>query len=178
MGIRSFIKRQLGRGAPAAPTAPAASAPAENPAAAAQDLLKAMASVPREPDAEGFVAICPSSVIPEGDGNTFKVGDVPVAAYRVQGKVYVVDDECTHENGPLGEGHADGFVVTCPYHDWRFDLRTGECLTMKDRQISCFAVKEADGFVWVGSKIRHGAAGRGGEHDDGLKTVRVDPLKP
>lgn len=41
---------------------------------------------------------------------------------------YVVDDVCTHDNGPLGEGTLDGYELECPRHGARFDVRTGKAL--------------------------------------------------
>lgn len=168
MGVRSFlkskIKKAIGREAAQPVSSP-------NPADAAADIVQAMASLPKEPDADGFVAVAPSQLLKEGEGNTFKAGDVPVACFRKGGQVYVIDDECAHENGPLGEGHLEGFVVVCPYHDWRYDIRTGDCMSEQDRNISCFQVKEAGGYIWVGPKLREGSASRGGEHDDGLNVI-------
>ena len=43
---------------------------------------------------------------------------------------YAVDDLCTHDNGPLGEGTLDGLQIECPRHGARFDVRTG--------QVTCF----------------------------------------
>ena len=66
-----------------------------------------------------------------------------------------------------------GGVVTCPYHDWRYDLATGACLSEPSRPVSCFAIREERALVWVGPRSRQGTEARGGEHDDGLKTVTL-----
>ena len=177
MGVRSFLKKKmdqhggavgLARHAVAKATGSASPAPRAPDNDPSIDIKEAFARLPKEPDAEGYQAVAPSSLLKEGERNTFKVGDIPVACFRIDGRVYVIDDECAHENGPLGEGDVDGFVVTCPYHDWRYDVRTGDCLTDPDRFLSCFAVKEHDGYIWVGAKTREGSSSRGGEHDDGL----------
>lgn len=169
MGVRSFLKNKIktaiGKGGAPAPVR------SPEPAEAAADFVDAFASLPKDPDADGFYAVAPSALLKEGQGQTFKAGETPVACFRVGGKVFVIDDECTHENGPLGEGHLDGFVVTCPYHDWRFDVRSGDCLSEKDRFVSCFKVKEAGGYIWVGGRQREGSKSRGGEHDDGLNVI-------
>ena len=31
--------------------------------------------------------------------------------------------------GPLGEGTLEGEVVTCPWHHWEYNVRTGELVT-------------------------------------------------
>ncbi len=129
--------------------------------------------LPTKPDSEGFVAVAASELLADGKGTTFEVRGENVAVFRVGGTVFAISDACAHEDGPLGEGELDGRVVTCPYHDWRFDVTTGACLTETTRQVGCFATKEADGFIWVGKTVREATDARGGEHDDGLKTRLV-----
>ncbi|RME22004.1 MAG: hypothetical protein D6798_16850 [Deltaproteobacteria bacterium] len=183
MGVRSFLKKKmdqhggpvgLARHAVAKATKGAASADRSADPDPAVQIKEAIARLPKEPDENGYHAVAPSSLLKEGERNTFKVGDIPIACFRIDGRIYVIDDECAHENGPLGEGTVDGFIVTCPYHDWRYDVRNGDCLTDPQRHLSCFAVAEHDGYIWVGGKTREGSASRGGEHDDGLVTRDIN----
>jgi nitrite reductase/ring-hydroxylating ferredoxin subunit len=48
-----------------------------------------------------------------------------VALYNVEGKFFALDGICPHQGGPLGKGCLDGAIVTCPWHGWQFDVRTG-----------------------------------------------------
>lgn len=99
------------------------------------------------------------------------VDGIGVAVFRVDGELFALDNACTHEDGPLGEGRVEGGVVTCPYHDWRFDIRSGECLSHANRSVSCWAVEERDGAVYVTGRTTEGATERGGAHDDGLAVI-------
>jgi len=56
------------------------------------------------------------------------VGNTPVAVYNVDGTFYATQSECTHANGPLEEGNLDGCIITCPLHDSRFDVTTGQVI--------------------------------------------------
>jgi nitrite reductase/ring-hydroxylating ferredoxin subunit len=47
---------------------------------------------------------------------------------RVSGGVDVLDDRCPHEGHPLSMGLVRDGVLTCPWHNWKFDLATGDCL--------------------------------------------------
>ena len=141
---------------------------------AAKTMREALASLPTEPDADGYYAVATADLIKEGTGNTFVRDGHGVAVFRIDGQLYAIDDACTHEDGPLGEGDVSGTVVTCPYHDWRFDMKTGECLSQKNRAVSCFSVREKDGFVWVGARTRSGSDDRGGLHDDGLNSPQIE----
>ena len=50
--------------------------------------------------------------------------------FHVAGRFYAIDDVCTHDGGPLGEGQLEDFTVACPRHGAKFDIRTGAALTM------------------------------------------------
>lgn len=94
-----------------------------------------------------------------------------VAVFKTPQGLFAIDAACVHEDGPLGEGSVEGTVVTCPYHDWRFDLKDGRCLSHEGRRVGCWAVSERLGAIYVGNRKSASSDERGGEHDDGLKSV-------
>ena len=53
-----------------------------------------------------------------------------IVVINVDGEFYAVEDVCTHDGGPLGEGKLEGCQLVCPRHGARFDVRTGAALTM------------------------------------------------
>ena len=69
-----------------------------------------------------------SADIPEGGMVATKEGDREILLARVGGKVYAIDNACGHSGYPLDKGRLDGHVVTCRWHDAKFDVRTGEVL--------------------------------------------------
>jgi len=72
-----------------------------------------------------FVKAAKTGDVPPGTGITVEVGDTPIALFNVAGAFYAIDDTCPHQGGPLGEGELQGTVVTCPWHEWCYDVRTG-----------------------------------------------------
>lgn len=118
---------------------------------------------------EGAVAW--SSDLAVGRSREVVVDGVGVAVFRTDSGLFAVDNACTHEDGPLGEGSLSGTVVTCPYHDWRFELTTGECLSHADRQVGCWNVEERDGALFVTGRRTEGSTERGGAHDDGMEVI-------
>ena len=52
-----------------------------------------------------------------------------VAVVNDDGHVYGIQSECAHMRASLAKGRVDDGVVICPWHGWRYDLRSGECLT-------------------------------------------------
>ena len=161
MGIRSFIKRKVGERL-ATEATPAPSASSTRP-------------LPTETSPDGFVAVAQEQSVAVGRGRTVVVGGEAVAIFRAESGWFAIDDACTHEDAPLGEGALEGDTVICPYHDWRYDLRTGACHTDPARPVGCFAVRVEGGIVWVGPRTSEGTTERGGDHDDGLKTT--EPLR-
>ena len=54
-----------------------------------------------------------------------------VALARLEdGSFRAIDDVCTHDGGPLGEGEIDDGEIECPRHGARFNLDTGEPVTL------------------------------------------------
>ena len=183
MGLKNFLKGKLDKHGGAAGLAKAVAskpqrvlsggrgfASGEKDASVSPEAMReAFKNVPTEPDADGYIAVAPSTWIDGERSGTYDVHDAQIAVYRYQGALYAIDSACTHEDGPLGESEVgEGGVITCPYHDWRFELSTGECLTHPNRQVGCWSIRDKDGFVWIGPRKSEGATERGGEHDDGL----------
>lgn len=72
-----------------------------------------------------YQTLCKLSDLAEGLGRTFYVGDLALAAFLIEGKVYVIDDTCPHMGASLGSGFVENGNVTCPWHFWRFRLTDG-----------------------------------------------------
>ncbi len=72
-----------------------------------------------------FERVASAGDLPDEGGLRVVVRDKPIGLYRVDGRVYAMDDECPHAGFPLSEGDVDGTLVICPGHAWEFDLETG-----------------------------------------------------
>ena len=62
------------------------------------------------------------------------------AVFDVGGQLQVTDAACPHHGGPLAKGAVGDGVVTCPWHWYRFDLRTGECYTVPGYRLRLYPV--------------------------------------
>ncbi len=68
-----------------------------------------------------------------------------VAVFLVGDTIVATNGRCPHEGGPLGEGDLEGPTLTCPWHGWSYDLRTGECEEDPDTELELYDVTiEAD----------------------------------
>ncbi|MEI6513285.1 MAG: non-heme iron oxygenase ferredoxin subunit [bacterium] len=75
-----------------------------------------------------------ASKVEEGKVIVVRAGDRRLALSMVEGKYYAIDDVCTHDSGPLGEGVLCDYSVECPRHGARFDIRTGQALSLPATQ--------------------------------------------
>ena len=77
-----------------------------------------------------FVKVAKTSDIPHGEIKSFEADGEIIAICHVNGKFYAIKDECTHMEYPLSNGILDGETVTCAWHGAKFNVRTGEVLSM------------------------------------------------
>ena len=79
--------------------------------------------------ARNWVEVGKAEDVPVGEVRVFDTPDGgSVAICNADGKFYAVEDVCTHDGGPLGEGFLEGCAIECPRHGAQFDIRTGEVL--------------------------------------------------
>ena len=77
-----------------------------------------------------WIDIGPVSQIEPGTGRTLPVtgGEEIAVFHTMRGEVYALVNKCPHKAGPLSQGIVHGDSVSCPLHNWRISLRTGEAL--------------------------------------------------
>jgi 3-phenylpropionate/trans-cinnamate dioxygenase ferredoxin subunit len=99
-------------------------------------------------EASRWVEVAAADEIAEGEVKTYEVQGERVAIARADGQLFAVQNVCSHDDGPLGEGEVDGHCIVCPRHGAKFDVRTGEALTMPAvSPIESFTVKEEAGKI-------------------------------
>ena len=76
-----------------------------------------------------FIAVADAGQVPPDHGLRVQVGERELALFNIGGQYYALDGQCPHRGGPLGEGELEGCLLTCPWHAWQFDVRTGESVT-------------------------------------------------
>jgi len=84
-----------------------------------------------------------------GEGRVVEAEGRPMALFNVDGHYYAIDNVCPHRGGPLGEGDLDGTIVTCPWHAWRWDVRSGANANNPALRVACFPVVVENGAVFV-----------------------------
>lgn len=87
--------------------------------------------------------------LPPGQAREVTVGGQVIALFNVGGMFHALPNRCPHRGGPLAQGFLDGPQVSCPWHNWTFDVTTGENVASADLKIPRLEVKVEDGRVLV-----------------------------
>jgi nitrite reductase/ring-hydroxylating ferredoxin subunit len=87
--------------------------------------------------------------LPSAGATVFKHAGDQVAIFRVEdGRIFAVDNRCPHEGYPLAQGSVTDCVLTCNWHNYKFDLRDGACV-MGEEAVRSFPVRVKDGRIEV-----------------------------
>ena len=90
------------------------------------------------------------SDLDNGELTTCEVGDLEILLCRVDGKLYAIEDNCSHADTPLREGRLSGVQVNCPLHGASFDVRDGSHSGPPAYTgVRCFEIVEDDSGVTV-----------------------------
>jgi nitrite reductase (NADH) small subunit len=81
-----------------------------------------------------WVTVCRRQDIPPGRGWPVQAGSFRIAVFETAGGLRAVENTCLHIGNPIDDGPVAGEVVTCPWHGWQYDLRTGDHLTVFGRR--------------------------------------------
>ena len=77
-----------------------------------------------------FTRVAKVTDVPDPGKTLVEIDDRLIVLIHAGGTFYAIDDVCTHDGGPLGEGELDGNTIACPRHGAKFDIRDGRALTM------------------------------------------------
>jgi len=88
-----------------------------------------------------YIKVATVSQIAPGTGMVANVNDKEVAVFNVDGTFYAIDNVCKHRGGPLGEGELEGDMVTCPWHAWQYNVKSGNCLTKEGIKMDTYEVQ-------------------------------------
>lgn len=97
-----------------------------------------------------FVPVARVEDLPPETVTPVQVGDEEIALAHCNGGFYAVQGHCLHLEGPLGHGHLEGCVLSCPWHGWQYDVRTGKNEFDLAIQLRTYDVQVEDGEVRVG----------------------------
>lgn len=97
-----------------------------------------------------WIAIAMLDEIPTMGARKLQTETQEIAVFRTgSDKVFAVRDRCPHRGGPLSQGIVYGDTVSCPLHNWKIDLQSGEVQGPDDGCVDTYAVKVDEGVVYL-----------------------------
>lgn len=101
-----------------------------------------------------FVDIGPLDAIPRQGARLVKTAQGCVAVFRtMDDQVFALDDRCPHKGGPLSEGIVHGTSVTCPLHNWVFDMNTGSAQGADQGTVRTYPIRVQQGRVMIDASL-------------------------
>lgn len=92
--------------------------------------------------------------VPLRGARTIRTKSGCVAVFRTDtSEIFATGGTCPHKGGPLVEGIVHGRKVTCPLHNWVFDLETGEAQGADDGRIPVYPVKVDAGRILIDAAL-------------------------
>jgi 3-phenylpropionate/trans-cinnamate dioxygenase ferredoxin subunit len=76
-----------------------------------------------------FIEVAQVNEVPTGTMKSYSAGGKQILIANIDGKLYAINDVCTHAGGDLSKGKLEGKIVTCPRHGSKFDVTTGKCIS-------------------------------------------------
>jgi nitrite reductase/ring-hydroxylating ferredoxin subunit len=68
---------------------------------------------------------------------------------KTKHEIYAISNKCPHMACPLRTGLLEGYILTCPCHDWRFDIRTGKFIDAEEILLPIYQVKIVDNMILI-----------------------------
>lgn len=94
--------------------------------------------------------LLPLADLPAGHMTCVWVDGLPVGVANTAGTIYAFDDTCRHEGGSLSSGVLRDDTVTCPWHGWAYQLRTGKAIVPPvGIRIRVFPVTISAGMIYA-----------------------------
>lgn len=98
-----------------------------------------------------FIKAAKTSDFSNKNIKTLRILGKPVALIALgHGKFQAIEAGCKHQNADLTTGKTEGFIVTCPRHGWKYDLRTGKCLYGGEASLRLYPCKVEGETIYVG----------------------------
>jgi len=101
-----------------------------------------------------FVDIAALDDIPPQGARVVRTAQGCIAVFRTaDDRVFALEDRCPHKGGPLSEGIVHGTSVTCPLHNWVFDLNSGVAEGADEGMVRTYPIRVEAGRVLISAEL-------------------------
>jgi len=108
---------------------------------------------------KSWTKLFPTNECPPGSARFASHDDHELGVFHLSDpdRFVACHNSCPHAGGNLSAGEVDGRIVTCPWHQWRFDLIAGECTESPRVKVRTYECRVEEGYVWV--RLERGSMG-------------------
>ncbi len=97
-----------------------------------------------------WIEITQLDEIPVLGSRVVKTKSMDIAIFRTSDdRIFAVKDACPHKQGPLSQGIVHGTSVTCPLHNWKIDLASGEALGADEGCTNVYETRVENNMVYL-----------------------------
>jgi len=87
--------------------------------------------------------------LPPGSAIEKRIFARRIAVFNVDGNLYGIESDCKHMKASLQKGRVQNDVVTCPWHHWQYDLKTGRCLTVDKFKLKTYQIEVENDDIYL-----------------------------
>lgn len=97
-----------------------------------------------------WIKVCAEGDVPLLEGRRIVIGGFRVAVFHTEEGFYATEDACPHRGGPLSDGDVARTTVSCPLHNRKIEMKTGEVKNDSlCSRVLTFPVEVQNGEVFV-----------------------------
>lgn len=97
-----------------------------------------------------WIRVSGKDELPEGRVKSVTAGHLTLALIHNDGEYSALDNKCSHQGGPLGEGSIENGLLRCPWHGWDFCPKTGKASGGHDDGVPIYPVEEREDGIYIG----------------------------
>ena len=98
---------------------------------------------------DDFVVALDENELKDDSMKLVKVAGQSILLAKYTGQVFGVSNKCPHMGCSLANWKINEYIITCPCHGWRFDIRNGQYLNAKQIKLTFYECKIEKGKVHV-----------------------------
>ncbi|MDZ4814670.1 MAG: Rieske 2Fe-2S domain-containing protein [Verrucomicrobiota bacterium] len=96
-----------------------------------------------------FVIAAAVDAVKVGAGTTVTVDGNDIGLFNLNGEFFAIENTCPHMGAPLAGGCVREEMIICPWHMWKFNIKTGVSVTVPGVDLKTFETKVEDGHILV-----------------------------
>lgn len=98
-----------------------------------------------------FIEVADVAELGNGERLFIELADKAIVIFNIAGSYFAIEDTCSHDGSPLGDGDLSGTIISCPRHGAQFDVATGKVLSLPAvEDIPAYPVRVLDGKIYIG----------------------------